>query len=480
MSILENMEKEFGPVTSTKTPNEVKKSVNDITSGETFISTPVTSGSQEAINRRNTIKIESFDKEYNKFIELYNKIKEKSASPETKIPRLQSDYYVLQKKKNATMASYNRINRGKISVRGLSSINAKKSDITSKLAEIRANINTRQRALLPGRRVLINPLAELQSSQEVPTQQTILQRSTTNRNANSPMRIMNNINNSNPPASAATPDPVPASPPAPPQIPLSKRTRTIPRNPFAKNALKPNAQPPSTNRRTVLGSTQKTNNTAIRITNAPEEQPAPPLSSNLQNNTNLENARTRAQNLIDKSLLGKQPTISKMYTNTRKKSNKNALKNRSLASLYPNMNSFEEQPAPINAPQPQSQTNPNAPAVNIDLLGTLEEKYNIVAKPNSSTRERIRALNSTMKEQHAKYIQTMPDKIVYKIVDIDTSNDTAKVLPLDRVTKMWGPVEQLTKEQINSSRIVDCNSQAGGRRTCRRRPQRKHRKTRRA
>jgi len=188
--------------------------------------------------------------------------------------------------------------------------------------------------------------------------------------------------------SAAVPDPVPASPPAPPQVPLSRRTRTIPMNPFANNALKPNAQPPSTNRRTVLGSTRKNKNTAIRIT--------------------------------------------------------------------------------------------NAPAVNIDLLGTLEEKYNIVAKPNSSTRERIRALNSTMKEQHAKYIQTMPDKIVYKIVDINTSNDTAKVLPLDRVTKMWGPVEQLTKEQINSSRIVDCNSQAGGRRTRRHRRQRKHRKTRKA
>jgi hypothetical protein len=111
----------------------------------------------------------------------------------------------------------------------------------------------------------------------------------------------------------------------------------------------------------------------------------------------------------------------------------------------------------------------------MDLLSKLEKQYNIIPKQNNNPRTRVETLNSTMKQKHAKYIQTMPDKIVYKIVDIDISNDTAKVIPLDRVTKMWGPVEQLTKEQINSSRIVDCNSQAGGRRTTRRRIVKHHR-----
>jgi len=393
--ILKEMENEFGPVTTTKTPNEVKKSVNNIINGNTP-ATPVMEGSQEAIHRRNAIQIGSFDKVYKEFIELHKKLKENTANPATKLATLQSDYYALQKKRNETMSSYNRINKSKVSVRGLSSMNSKKADIVSKLAEIRGNIEKRQRAI---------PLNE----------------NTNALNNGSLSSLYPNMNSfeaeeqpAPPSASAAAPAPVPAPPPTPqtltnatrrarmiqlspvkpPQVSQSGSTRKTTLNPFENNALKPNAlkpnaQLPSTERQTVLAGTGKTriNSQPIRIT--------------------------------------------------------------------------------------------NAPPVNMDLLGTLEKRYNIVPTQNN-TRKRVETLKSTMEEKHAKYIQTMPDKTVYKVVDMDLSNETAEVAPLNRTTKTWGPVEQLTKEQINSSRVVECNSQAGGKRTRRRRPQRKHRKTRRA
>ena len=434
---LAEMEKEFGPVTITKTPNEVKKSVNNITSEKTTPSTPVTPGSQEAINRRNTIKIDSFDKDYNKFIELYNKLKEKSASPETKIPQLQSDYYVLQKKKNATMASYNNINRDEISVRGRSSINAKKSDITSKLAEIRGNIEKRQRAILPGRRAPINPLTKLQPSPTVHRQTTLRPGNNTNITANSPMRIMNNINNSTPPASAAVPSPIPTPPPAPP-----------------------------------VSITQMPSNTAISAKTVEFREKA-------QKYRNL---------------------LKRMKTNTRKKNNTNALNNHSLASLYPNMNSFEEQSASVNAPQPNNSNSITAGASN--TLANIERRLGAnnksVLYPTNSTQSNenlFRSIHTTANElkrvasgkpqnkqneqQPVQYIKLV-NGTTYKFIEI-TNDNKAKVQKLDRITKTWGAIEDLTDEQVAGFTEVKCPpSQAGGRRTRRHRRQRKQRKTRRA
>jgi hypothetical protein len=162
--------------------------------------------------------------------------------------------------------------------------------------------------------------------------------------------------------------------------------------------------------------------------------PVPPVSSKLQN------ARTRARrfNSLNNSITAE---ASKTLSNIEKRLGD--------ASINSNNNS-------------NSSNEPTKKA--LELANKLERA--VSSKPQTP-------------QQPVQYIK-LTNGTTYKFIEI-TDDNKAKVQKLDRVTKTWGPIEDLSDEQVVGFTEVKCPpSQAGGRRTCRRRAQKKYKKTRKA
>lgn len=476
---------------SQKPLQEVIKRVNAITSEPLSPSTPVTSGSQAAINRRNAIHLGSFDKLYNEFIELYTKLKANSANPSTKITALESDYYKLQKTKNEIMNVYNLINSSNISVRGRSTINSKKADINSKLSEIRRNIKERQRAIPIGRSVPINPLKELY-------RQTTIGPDTPTGVHNSPIRITNKnidpLDNGSlaalfgedtqpvPPAPVRAPMrwAQPGRPPAASAVPPAP-VRAPPPPPGAPSRQWPPAGPirlPGRNTRSIAPLPK------VAPPHIPSVSANPPQKNTRKNSNvlnNLANNRQRAKELILNSILGTQPVVTKMYQNTRRNGNMNTLEEQSVPVQMHNNNLTKKALKTLNniesgiggTNQTPNQTPPVSP-------NSEESDEELLKKMHNTVRQIENAVSGkpATPQQPEQYIK-LANGTTYKFIEI--IDDTVRAKELNRGTKTWGKVVELTGEDLEGSTEVRCpQPQAGGRRTRRRKAQRKHRKTRRA
>ena len=294
-----------------------------------------------------------------------------------------------------------------------------------------------------------------------------------------------------PSASTAAPAPVPALAPPPPQ--------PAPRAP-------PRQWPPPGPIRLPGRNTRKNVPLPKRQLTVVPPPPLPQVSSTLQTqNTrknsnvfnNLANNRQRARDLIRTSILGKQPVMTKMYQNTRRNGNRNALYRGTLESLYPNMSTLEEQP--VHVQQSQKPNNNSLSGNSFQTLGMIERGIGvssqtpaILPNPEQSDKKLFKNIHETATQfetavsgkpatpqQSVQYIKLV-NGTTYKFIEI-TDDNKAKVQKLDRVTKTWGPIEDLSDEQVVGFTEVKCPpSQAGGRRTRRRRRQRKQRKTRKA
>jgi hypothetical protein len=225
-----------------------------------------------------------------------------------------------------------------------------------------------------------------------------------------------------PSASAAAPAPVPALAPPPPQ--------PAPRAP-------PRQWPPPGPIRLPGRNTRKN----IPL---PKRQPivvpppsVPPVSSKLQN------ARTRARhfNSLNNSITKEaSPTLANIK--------------RSLRDASTNSNSNNSNSNNSNNTKPIKKA--------LKLANALEGA--VSSKPQTPQTP----------QQPVQYIKLV-NGTTYKFIEI-TDDNKAKVQKLDRVTKTWGSIEDLPDEQVVGFTEVKCPpSQAGGKRTTRRRIVKHHR-----